>query len=592
MFTFGIFLLLRILSYCGRSTFGWFITIEQKDNTYLHVAEVQFFHGNHRIDATIFNFTASSYMSSIQINNFASGPPEAGNDGNRHTFFHSGFEDPKPLLNISTHDKQVVFDRIRIINRQDLDDMDNFFYGRLVGAQISVYDYKFDLVFRSHIKSALSSYNFFLSTPSNRYNKSGKKNSIEYEALDSTLFYGSMTPAMEEWYSVFPDNDIGIFHTWMRCNSNGTLRGYFYIESLRKVTPKSWAGADATDTSGDNFILTVGGTKTKMDHIISGGRFYHQLSNAIYYGNPTNNAKSVLIEVKNWTTYIDFPLRLCASQPKKKSIINNNHNHDREERVMHIYTFETDGGDGGSPATISSAIVRHAAYHRCLLNLTRYEIVANEEIFHIFSTSNDTTLKKLLKEGFIVLMTRPSQLNQLHERPAYWQIVYENLAVLNHWESDVRSWIFFFDPDEFLSIKDDAYAEVEQTLTTGDFEAIEFDRVSVKCKTCPRVEVEASFEDNIWKVAFEEYMGKVAVRTDIGGVPSIHYVNGKKVDSKLASSVLVHFPFFYGFGHSDNRKAAIRSDGRMFDITKLMQPMYVCDYLFPSLDYGEESSEK
>ena len=189
-------------------------------------------------------------------------------------------------------------------------------------------------------------------------------------------------------------------------------------------------------------------------------------------------------------------------------------------------------------------------------------------------------------------MTRPSQLNQLHERPAYWQIVYENLAVLNQWESDVRSWIFFFDPDEFLSIKDDAYAEVEQTLTTGDFEAIEFDRVSVKCKTCPRVEVEASFEDNIWKVAFEEYMGKVAVRTDIGGVPSIHYVNGKKVDSKLASSVLVHFPFFYGFGHSDNRKAAIRSDGRMFDITKLMQPMYVCDYLFPSLDYGEESSEK
>lgn len=112
----------------------------------LHIAEVNFYLKNQLLDRANFQFTATSYINSIIIGNTGiSGPPQAANDGNKDTFFHSGFDDGKrgytgnccpdrnPTLSITTLNDSIIFDRIKIINRQDKDDEDKYFFDRFIG---------------------------------------------------------------------------------------------------------------------------------------------------------------------------------------------------------------------------------------------------------------------------------------------------------------------------------------------------------------------------------------------------------------------------------------------------------------------------
>jgi len=148
----------------------WRITIQQNHNP-LNIAEVNFYHKGQKLSRSIFSFTSSSYMNEIKIGRRVSGPPEAANDGDNNTFFHSAYDDqaggyrgtccpdPSPTLIITTH-QNIIFDKIAIINRQDLDDSDNHFYDRLIGATITVHDRDSRIVLRSKVLSALSSYTF------------------------------------------------------------------------------------------------------------------------------------------------------------------------------------------------------------------------------------------------------------------------------------------------------------------------------------------------------------------------------------------------------------------------------------------------
>eukprot|EP01036_Dinobryon_divergens_P030123 gene30123-39318_t len=87
-------------------------------------------------------------MNSIIIGNQGvSGPPEAANDNNLDTFFHSGFDDKNggytgkccpdsnPALIVSTREN-ITFDTLRIFNRQDLDGDDQNYFSRLIGVTI------------------------------------------------------------------------------------------------------------------------------------------------------------------------------------------------------------------------------------------------------------------------------------------------------------------------------------------------------------------------------------------------------------------------------------------------------------------------
>ena len=165
------FALVVVLLQChGHSNHFWRVTIQHKHHS-VHIAEVHFFQKGQQLSRAIFIFTASSYMNAIPLGGSVSGPPEAANDGDIKTFFHSAYDDqaggyrgtccpdPTPTLIVTTQ-QNITFDRITIINRQDLDQADNNFFDRLIGATVTVHDRDNTVVLRSKVTSASSSYNF------------------------------------------------------------------------------------------------------------------------------------------------------------------------------------------------------------------------------------------------------------------------------------------------------------------------------------------------------------------------------------------------------------------------------------------------
>lgn len=282
---------------------------------------------------------------------------------------------------------------------------------------------------------------------------------------------------------------------------------------------------------------------------------------------------------KKWNSYIVFPLRLCVDHRSNSS----NFGRRDDTRIMNVLTYDTDGHTSRSYATaLSSAIVRHALFHRCALDITRYEVVVNEEI--IQSMVSGSALKALVDEGFIVFKTKPTQLSHTRGHRLYWQVVYYNLALLSHWGK--RAWIFFFDQDEFLSIQDAALIDLGNAMA-GNYDVLQFDRLAVKCTTCPAVhvggEVDSSFEENSWAIMHEESETKVAVRTDMGGLIAVHSAAGKCYYSNAHDMVLLHFRHFYGIGI--DRSPSARSNGSSFAVQKVLQPLYVCDV--PHVNVGE-----
>jgi hypothetical protein len=155
----------------------WRITIhQQKAEHALHIAEVHFYFENRILDRSKFHFSASSYVNSIHIGTGAtSGPPEAANDGNKDTFYHSGYDDGhggftgqccpdhNPTLTITSYDNSLIFDTIRIINRQDVDSTEKHFFNRLIGSIVTVYNAEDNTIFSRVIESGLPSYNFRMS---------------------------------------------------------------------------------------------------------------------------------------------------------------------------------------------------------------------------------------------------------------------------------------------------------------------------------------------------------------------------------------------------------------------------------------------
>ena len=155
----------------------WRITIhQQKAEHALHIAEVHFYFENRILDRSKFHFSASSYVNAIHIGRGAiSGPPEAANDGNKDTFYHSGYDDghggftgqccpdQNLTLTITSYDNSLIFDTIRIINRQDVDSTEKHFFSRLIGSIVTVYNAEDNAIFTRVIESGLPSYNLRMS---------------------------------------------------------------------------------------------------------------------------------------------------------------------------------------------------------------------------------------------------------------------------------------------------------------------------------------------------------------------------------------------------------------------------------------------
>ena len=208
------------------------------------------------------------------------------------------------MIDISTQ-YNILFDRIKIINNQ------KHASGNLIGLTISVYNQENHLQFRSQIKSALRSYNFYIPQPVNN------QAHHVYEPLDSGLFYGNIAPPLSEWKTLLPEDEIGVLHAWLRCNSSGALRGYFFVEPDDKSRdPPRWAGFDHTIISFETFILTVNGSvPDRIEHNNRGGIFSHQLN--IF----DKTLASIIIEVKKMELLHRLsPAALCGPSQQQQQL--------------------------------------------------------------------------------------------------------------------------------------------------------------------------------------------------------------------------------------------------------------------------------
>ena len=354
----------------------------------------------------------------------------------------------------------------------------------------------------------------------------------QIRTLDSNLLYGSFKPSLYEWNKTFlNETGYGDVHVWLKCSLNGStglFRGYFYIEPTQKWET-SWAGQEAVIGTNNFSILLNGTAPSNADHNNWGGVFYHQVA-AVRSG-------VVAVEVDDWRSYFEFPMSHCSSETRTKA---------RNERTMNVFTWDTDGTtDKPMLEALAASIVRHASFHRCLLNISRYEVVASEFVIELLK--ENPRFDNLVREGLIVLLKKPTQCNFVRHARPYWQAVYENLALLSHWgESGI---LFFFDPDEYVCLMhNDAMIHLEHCLES--YSVIEFHRIAVKCTSCLSsvVEYTVPFSKGRWEMLFHERVGKVAVRPDTAGLMYVHFAKGRTCQLNASSVSLMHFRHFYGPG--------------------------------------------
>ena len=139
---------------------------------------------------------------------------------------------------------------------------------------------------------------------------------------------------------------------------------------------------------------------------------------------------------------------------------------------------------------LPSGVAHHLMYHRCALNVTKYELIIPPEDLSLYLKNN--FLYHFAKTGaltFVLKSAHPSRLD-LPYFSCHHQAIYENQALLRHWKSNVR---IFFNPDEFLSFSPSVNLPEfrRQYLTSSS--NVAFDRYMTFCFDCKVGEPELPF---------------------------------------------------------------------------------------------------
>ena len=167
---------------------------------------------------------------------------------------------------------------------------------------------------------------------------------------------------------------------------------------------------------------------------------------------------------------------------------------------------------------LPSGVAHHLMYHRCALNVTKYELIIPPEDLSLYLKNN--FLYHFAKTGaltFVLKSAHPSRLD-LPYFSCHHQAIYENQALLRHWKSNVR--IFFFNPDEFLSFSPSVNLPEfrRQYLTSSS--NVAFDRYMTFCYDCKVGEPELpflSFAHRKYKITVKNNDPKLFIDPDRNG---------------------------------------------------------------------------
>lgn len=289
--------------------------------------------------------------------------------------------------------------------------------------------------------------------------------------IDHNIQYGLILPYAEEWNAFFSNStthELSPFQFWFKCIGNN-VRGYLFIEKLGKVTHGKEAVMVDRAHLLKYFKILADGQPIKLFRVWhGGGDFFFDLPE----GTPSNH--KVDIQVVGFRHYTRFRVSNCVKKPavsaETKYLM---HIHLRDYSVKHEYQ-----------KSIIDGIAYHMAYHRCALNLDKYEVVIQEE--HLQQYLANSRIAHAVKQGWIRFIIRnpviPAPLMQVGSSSnCYYQAHTENMALLRHWQENVR--MFFWDSDEFLATAPDVTPK-ELTSLVLSKPSVGFKRRMIFCDDC------------------------------------------------------------------------------------------------------------
>ena len=252
--------------------------------------------------------------------------------------------------------------------------------------------------------------------------------------VDDGLYHATIQAYGPEWNATFPNDEIpsSPVYFWFRC-LNQEVRVFFTISSMRKKPVYN---------QPEGGELKFGGEKT-MRHLkllvdekpqayrawFGGADFTVDVSK-----KPLNSFMTVSVE--GWSQITAFPISQC--RPNVVEVRDTN-------LVMHVHTFDQYNKPQNS--RLLRGLAKHLVYHRCALNLTKYEVVIQDD--HLKQYLKNDDLRRFAEQGTLIFLLKGYNPPRLGYGNCNWQSVYENMAILRYWKQDTR--LAIWNSDEYIS---------------------------------------------------------------------------------------------------------------------------------------------
>jgi len=359
--------------------------------------------------------------------------------------------------------------------------------------------------------------------------------------VDHELFYADIVPTWSEWIGVFNDNGkyFGKFQLWSKCSATGTIRSYFYVDSLPYLF--QYVNSDHASIINENLIIYNDIGRINTSYTRAGGEFFMNISTFVSGTSDYNDFISVSIE--GFKTYIKIPFSICTDyfQTIKRNISTERGN------IMSIWTYDVLDNDIQSLNSSVIGFQKHFEYHFCLLNIAKYEVLVQGKYIKYYMQNPviyNAVIKKQVK--FVIKNNHITQYNETHFTGiSKYQAVYMNLQILRYWNHDVR--LLLWDTDEYIHVAPTLLHELQRNIKTKS--VVSFQRKSIICLDCDgSPDYTISFYEHVLGKSSNHIPAKVSLNPNEAGLMLVHFallVHGSKVrlDSRIA--YLCHFENYY-----------------------------------------------
>ena len=326
--------------------------------------------------------------------------------------------------------------------------------------------------------------------------------------VDEGLVYGAIHAYKEEWNRTFRPYETHIhgvrdldtpspFHFFFRC-VDGVARMYFTVEDLHARPINNQPQGSEVKMP---LVLFKERIKLHVDRVQTEYNLWHGGADVQVDVSDKPRRSYLRVQINDWAQYTAFPLSRCVrgrgarQRQGRQSLFSGSFifngsetvrstlhlpsdgpwvrplavqqatpphspHYAHNEIIVHVHTFDQFIGTPQPQNTyLIEGLAKHMVYHRCALNVTRYEVVIQDD--HLDQYMANKHLAQFAREGWLVFLIKGHRPARLYYSNCNWQGLYENMALLRYWKT--RRHVMFWNADEYLVYN--------QSFTTQSFRA-------------------------------------------------------------------------------------------------------------------------